>query len=409
MDCSLRSLLLIRSQVNSSVRLPLPPGCIGIGEMPNRMVALLCFVIGATPSACSQSGNRVNVVAQSQEVAGLNTPASHLDSIDSSGRAPISSTEPSTLGGVGHMLLEVVDSARGMRPIHVSVWYPSRNLDLTPRMSLADYARTIAVEGTATPVTPELAAAGVRELEDYLVSLGATREGAQAASRTRLRAHSAAPRPTSPLPTVLFALGKDESAVLHADLAERIAARGYVVITVPTVGAAQRSTSWAAQDVRTHAADLEHALRRVVRDGWTDTTRMAVVGYSYGSGAAALLAQRYRNLRGMVLLDGSIAFRDRLPTFREALADVRIGIPVLHIAARDDARLDLSLLREIARQPKVVVSDSTGHLDFTTLALVATAPGFEGFMRLGDDLLPPGVMYERISLRVVEALERWLK
>lgn len=377
--------------------------------MPNRIVALLWCAMGAFPSLGQQSRDRVHVAAQSQWVSGLKAPVSQVHSIDASGRAPVFSNEPSTPEGVGHMLLEVVDSARGMRPIHLSVWYPSRAVDSAPGMSLADYARTIAVEGTATPLTPELAAAGVREFEDYLVSLGATREGAQAASRTRLRAQNAAPRPMSPLPTVVIALGKDESAVLHADLAERIAARGYVVITVPTVGAAQRATSWAAQDVRTHAADLELALRRAVRDGWSDTTRMAVIGYSYGSGAAALLAQRHRNLRGMVLLDGSIAFRDRLSTFREALADVRISTPVLLIAARDDARLDLSLLREITRQPTVVISDSTGHLDFTTLALVATAPGFEAFMRLGNDLLPPGVMYERIALRVVEALDDWLK
>lgn len=329
--------------------------------------------------------------------------------LNAAGGAAVLASEPNTAPCVGYTLVEVADTARNMRPIHLSIWYPSTAGDSSRRMSLADYSHAIAVEGTATRVTPELAAAGVRELEDYLVSLGATRSGAHAATRMRLRAHAGAPRPGSPLPTVVIALGKDESPVMHADLAERIAARGHVVITVPTVGTARRATSWAAEDVLTHAADLEFALRRAVRDGWSDSTRMAVVGYSYGSGAAALLAQRHGGVRAMVLLDGSIAFRDRLPTFQEALAHVRISIPVLHLAARDDARLDLSLLRKVTEQPTVAISDSTGHLDFTTLALVATRPGFEGFMRLGDDLLPPGVVYERVVMRVIEFIEHWLK
>jgi len=61
---------------------------------------------------------------------------------------------------VGYALVEIVDSTRGMRPIHISVWYPSTDSDSANGMSLADYSRTIAVEGTANRVTPRLAAAG---------------------------------------------------------------------------------------------------------------------------------------------------------------------------------------------------------------------------------------------------------
>jgi hypothetical protein len=45
------------------------------------------------------------------------------------------------------------------------------------------------------------------------------------------------------------------------------------------------------------------------------------------------------------------------------------------------------------RAPNLVAAPKVGgHLDFSTLAFVAARPGFEGFTRLGDDLLPPGVV-----------------
>ncbi len=271
-------------------------------------------------------------------------------------------------------------------------------------MTLADYSRAITVEGTSTVVTPEVAAAGARELENYLVSLGATRKGAGEALGMSLSAREGVTRPQSPLPTVVFALGKDESPVMHADLAERIAARGFVVVTVPTVGTRRRATSWAPEDVLTHAADLDFALRSVARSRWSDTTRLAAIGYSYGAGAAVLVAQQHLGIRAVVILDGSIAFRDRLPTFSEALAGARITTPLLYLGARNDSRVDLSLLREIAPHAAITLSDSTGHLDFTTLTLAATRPGFESFMRLGDDLLPPGVVYRRVADSVLAFL-----
>ncbi len=317
--------------------------------------------------------------------------------------------EPGIASGVGYTQITLVDSARSLRPIQISLWYPSRDDGGSRPMTLAEYSRAITVEGTSVAVTPDVAAAGARELEGYLASLGATREGAHDALGMTLSAREDSPRPRSPLPTVVFGLGKDESAVMHADLAELVAASGFVVVTVPTVGTRSRATSWAVEDVSTHAADLDFALRTAARGGWSDTTRLAAIGYSYGSGAAVLFAQRHRGVRGLVLLDGSITFRDRLPTFREALSGVKVTAPVLYIGARNDARVDLSLLREIAPHAAVSISDSTGHLDFTTLAIVATRPGFEGFMRLGDELLPSGVAYRRVTRSVLAFIERHLR
>ena len=273
-------------------------------------------------------------------------------------------------------------------------------------MTLADYAMSITVEGTATPVTPEIAAAGAHEMVDYLMSLGATQTGAESALGVSFSARDKAPLPRSPLPLVVYALGKDESPVLHADLAERIAARGFVVVTTPTVGTRRRATSWDPEDVFTHAADLDFALRTSAARGWGDTTRMTLIGYSYGSGAAALLGERHSGTRAIVFLDGSIAFRDRLPTFRAALSGKRVSAAVLYLGARNDVRQDQSLLRSVAPQAIVALSDSTGHLDFTTLALIATRPGFTGFMRLGDNLLPAGVVYERVVRSVLEFIAR---
>ena len=314
---------------------------------------------------------------------------------------------PSTDSGsdVGFTSFTVLDSTRNLRPVQVSMWYPSSQ-DGSKKLTLADYSRAITVEGTAAAVTPDVAAAGARELRDYLVSLGSTPDGAGNALGMKLTAHEDARGPRSRLPVIVFALGKDESPVLHADLAETIAARGFLVVTAPTVGTRRRTTTWEAEDVFTHSADLNLALRTSAERGWGDTTRLAFLGYSYGSGAAVLLAEEHSATRGMVILDGSIAFRDRLSTFREALGRKRLTVPVLYLGARNDARQDQSLLKTIAPHAVVTLSDSTGHLDFTTLALVATQPGFEGFMRLGDDLLPAGVVYARVKEAVLEFMTK---
>lgn len=90
----------------------------------------------------------------------------------------------------------------------------------------------------------------------------------------------------------------------NVPLFENIASHGYVVVSITSVGRYPGNMTTKYPDVLEQVKDAEFAVN-VLKEKHTDTSRIGVIGYSYGGLAAAILAMRNKFVKAVLSLDGS--------------------------------------------------------------------------------------------------------
>ena len=303
---------------------------------------------------------------------------------------------------VGYRTLETYDHSRSFgdkrdlrgavragarsRPLQISLWYPAAPESGRP-LAFGEYLDRVPRE---TDFSVPLEGNGYREV-------WIARQVASGAARARLEAVLAAPTAArldaepaaGRFPLVLIAPGFGASAWLESLLAEHLASRGYLVASSPSMGPAARAMVGGYVGLETQLRDLEFVLGELHDRPQRDPDRTAVVGYSFGGAAAAMLAMRSREIDAVVSLDGSDALRnivallERWPFFDRGLRQ-----PYLRFGARWASDYDARLIESWRYAPRTLVTfPSLTHFDFSVLGVIAElVPGF-GAPTMGDGRL----------------------
>ena len=198
-----------------------------------------------------------------------------------------------------------------------------------------------------------------------------------------LAARADAPVRPGARPLVLVAQGNGQGAADQAVLCEYLASTGRVVATTPSP---MRWKPLASEDqvgafAETQCNDLAAAIGAVAAALPVDTTRLAIVGHSFGARAALLLAMRNPRVRALVSLDGGIGTATAVASYRAApsfRADAPLP-PILHFYERLDSFMtpEFSLLHELpARSLDLREVHAMRHTHFTTYGFaVGLSPG----------------------------------
>jgi dienelactone hydrolase len=251
----------------------------------------------------------------------------------------------------------------GAGAAEVDVWYPAAAAGRP--MRFADY-----LDDTAATAR-FLRGAGVPALEAAVLLASPLAARADAPARPGAR------------PLVLVGQGNEESASDQAVLCEFLASAGYVVATTPSPMRSKplESADQVGAFAELQCNDLAAAIGAVAAALPVDTTRVAVVGHSFGARAGLLLAMRNPRVRALVSLDGGIGTATGLASFRAAPSfrtDAPLP-PILHFYERLDSFMtpDFTLLHELhARALDLREVRSMHHTHFTTYGFaVARAPG----------------------------------
>lgn len=259
------------------------------------------------------------------------------------------------------------------RPVHMSIWYPTaecRGL----RLSYGDYARLIGREGWPHFDPLEAAERATTDWREFVASVGGAVEGIPALFSVPMAACRESQPLAGRLPLVLVAPGFDGTPALHAALGEYLASHGWIVASAPAMGADRRAMAWSSADVVAQRDDLAFIMNAVLREWPADPESVSVIGFSFGSGAAVLLGTSSPAVGAVVSLDGSIGFRDRIPTFRSVpeWGRLRMEAPLLHLNVEGYHRNDLGELLRVTAEPLLVASFlDAAHMDFTTLGLLS--------------------------------------
>ena len=280
---------------------------------------------------------------------------------------------------VGYRVIRSEDATRSFgsqpaRPMQISLWYPARAAT-GAALQFGDYMAEITTEGKPSTFRDDAAAEeGMREFSAFYSSIGVSRPTLDSIYRLHVQARRDAVALSSDSPVIIFAVGINESPAQHTALAEFLAAHGYLVAAIPTMGAQRRELAFSVEGVQTQVSDLDYVLRYVQEHKLSTFKNVGVIGYSFGSGAAVLLAASRPEVTAVVSLDGSIGFADRLPGYEAVpgFNPAALCTPVLHVNVSASTRNQLRAVTNSACGDRYIATFTDGnHLDFSTVGLFA--------------------------------------
>ncbi len=226
------------------------------------------------------------------------------------------------------------EPARGerARPIQAIVWYPADGGG--KRVSFRDYLETAATEDDFGRGRAE-----VKRLTEASIDAGAgTRRAAllRDLARPMLAVRDARPREGS-FPVAIYAPGFSANAIENADLCEYLASHGYIVLSSPSLGEHRRTPTLTVDGLETQARDISWLIGHAGTLAQADTTRVAVVGFSWGGLSNVVAAARDPRIKALVSLDGSLRyFSELVDGGKEAARNVtpaRVALPLLYLGA----------------------------------------------------------------------------
>jgi pimeloyl-ACP methyl ester carboxylesterase len=130
-------------------------------------------------------------------------------------------------------------------------------------------------------------------------------------------------------PVVIYAPSFSSVSWENADLCEYLASHGYVVLASPSIGTATRQMTTDVAGINAQATDISFLAGHARTLSNADTSRIAVVGFSWGGISNVVAAGRDSRIGALIALDGSPRY---WPGVLKLIEDVRVGrmtIPLL--------------------------------------------------------------------------------
>ncbi len=265
------------------------------------------------------------------------------------------------------------------RAVQVSLWYPSTDRAVAPRLSIADYVALGATE-RGQPASDSSSATSVGQFVTFLASSGVPRADVMRWLASPMRARRDAAHLAHAIrPLILVAQGNGHAAYHQAVLCEYLASHGYTVVTTPSplrLGATLAGDSDIFAVAADQAADLEVATRAAVRRGLADSAHVATVGHSFGA-RASLLVVLHRHASMLVSLDGGIANAQGRAWLDHAPVDLTHARgSLVHIFQEGDSIVvpDFGTVRRLTGMDRtLILADGLRHWGFTSFGTSAAA------------------------------------
>lgn len=264
------------------------------------------------------------------------------------------------------------------RPIQTVVWYPA--VRGGKPVVYRDYLETMATEDDFTRSVADVKRMTDARIED---NVGDRRDALLRDIALPMQAVNNAGALEAKFPVVIYAPSYSASAVENADLCEYLASHGYVVLSSASLGARTRSMTVNLDGVETQAADISYLIGYAGTLPQVDTSKVAVIGFSWGGLANVFAAARDRRIKALVSLDGSLrGYAKLIDGGKDAakyVTPARAAVPLLYLGARpktieqlsrEETGTRYSFMNEMKYSDVYIVSMlQMTHADFSSYAL----------------------------------------
>lgn len=220
---------------------------------------------------------------------------------------------------------DYLDEAKA-RPIPLSIWYPAQIVEGEDHLTVFDYLKVLRDEEEWESLPDSLIMTWF-EFPDI------------PGNRERIKEHTRAIADAKALPgkypVVVYAASFLASSTENFAFCELLASQGYIVLAAPGRGAGGRAMRGSApRNAEAQARDLEFLIAEAAKLPYTDASNLALMDYSFGGLATAMVAMRNRNVKAVVSLDGRSRY-DYASILASPSVDLnRFRTPFLHAAQK---------------------------------------------------------------------------
>lgn len=247
------------------------------------------------------------------------------------------------------------------RPILIEMWHPARP-GTGRAMALERYVRDEARLDGRHADAEEIGRAMERFRASNPIESG-TRADLNALLSTPAAARLDAPFARGRFPLVLYF---HTPAIAKSVQCEFLASQGFIVVSTPVLGTFEPDLDVAVSGAETQARDLEFADGWATRAAPVDSSRVGIVGMSFGGISELLFAFRHPEVKAIVSLDGGAGSTSGAATVRQSpyFEPARIRAPILHAYQPEGA--DLELLESLRYAPRTFAKfPALRHGDFS--------------------------------------------
>lgn len=347
-----------------------------------------------------------------------------LLSCNSNENASRETTEDTVTYEVGFRVMSFIDSSRNyrpdvgqgdklrFRPVDVDIWYPAQpdGQDSTLRLgyflqSFQDRANFLGSPQTFESLRMDIA-------RSFSEGFGCSQPDSilNYSTDTFYQKKKAVGK----FPLILYLSSYNSMGYENYLLFESLVRQGYMVASISSIGQYPGDMTMKYTDLMEQVWDASQTLERMKKSGTIDTTKIGLLGYSWGGLAGAVLAMERRDIGAIVSLDGSEFHHYGYDKSEDKDFDETVNTPSFkkNTVSASYLRLEsnpnpgasskdsvYNFLPKIINSKRVVKIDSASHQDFSSLP---TAVNLSGNCPTRD-------IYRTISELTISHFDRYLK
>lgn len=196
----------------------------------------------------------------------------------------------------------------GSRPIRMFIWYPANKVKNPNYLNFGDYVYA----GNLTKNTSQLNQIEKQELQSKLAEtlnyFKVTAEQVSYLMQAKTKAITDAKEKKGRFP--LIVLGNAGEGFYYFATAEYLAANGYIVISLPALGANENEIcGFDLACLKIQMQDMEFANREMGKFRNVDSAKIGLIGWSFSGLAAAYLSLKNNSVKAVVSLDAATGYQ----------------------------------------------------------------------------------------------------
>jgi hypothetical protein len=274
------------------------------------------------------------------------------------------------------------------RPVDIDLWYPAGPVTSDSTLKFGYFLDLLQDRANFYSAPQKFDSLPMNIAKSFSDGLGCSQPGLilQHPTHTVNRAKPV----TKKFPLIVYFASFGSMGYENYLLFESLVRQGYIVASVNSIGRYPGDMTMKTADLMQQVLDADQIMNRLKPDKRIDTTRIGVLGYSWGGLAGVLWAMQRHGIGAIVSLDGSevhhygysksedqdFEYIINTPFFRNGT----LSVPYLRLESNPDPNTSkkdstYNFLTKVKAAKQVVKIDSARHQDFSSFATIVRSSG----------------------------------